>query len=151
MNKLIMMCGLPRSGKSTWVEMNRTDEIILSADTLRHLVYNQRFWVGGEPLVWSIHGVILRMLLKQGVPIIIDETNTTPKRRNSIIYMAKKHGYSVNCVWVTTSKEVCLSRAFEMGDNVIPRVIERMAREFVAPRVEEGFEKVIEVEMLDKN
>jgi len=51
MKILTMMIGLPRSGKTTWIRNNKsenTDTVILSADDLRYLVYNQRFWQDGS-------------------------------------------------------------------------------------------------------
>jgi predicted kinase len=139
-----MMCGLPRSGKSTWAKKNKGNAVIVSADQLRLLVYHQRFWAEGEPLKWSIHGIALRMLMEQGVDIIIDETNTTPKRREPLIRMGKEYGYTVACTLIDTSKEECLNRAKAKDDILIQPVIERMAKEFVPPTVKEGFKYISE-------
>ena len=145
MKTLKIMCGLPRSGKSSWIENNKTNEVVLSADNLRYLVYNQRFWNDGEPLMWSLHSVILKMLLQQGNDIIIDETNTTPKRRQPIIKIAKDHGYTVECVYITTPKEACLERAIKLNDDIIQPVIERMSNEFIEPDVSEGFDSITRI------
>lgn len=146
MKKLIMMCGLPRSGKTTWIEQEQPKgSVVLSADTLRYLVYNQRFWADGESLMWSVHSIILKMLMRQGTSIVIDETNMTPKRRHPIIKMAQEHGYCVECVLITTPKESCIDRASYLNDEVIKPVIERMANEFVKPELAEGFDKITEV------
>jgi predicted kinase len=138
-----MMCGLPRSGKSTWIKKNRQHEVILSADDLRYLVYNQRFWQDGEPMLWATHNIILKMLLNQGVDIIMDETNVTPERRKLIIKQALNVGYDVECIWVTTPKETCLDRAIRLNDDIIQPVIERMAKEFIKPEMSEGFKNII--------
>lgn len=142
MPKLVIMCGLPRSGKSTWVSENKGSSVVLSADNLRYLVYGQRFWTEGESLMWATHSIIFRMLLQQGNDIIIDETNTTPKRREPLIKMAKEFGYTVDCVWVKTSKEECLNRAIYLNDEIIPPVIERMSKEFIEPNLSEGFNDI---------
>lgn len=145
MKTLKMMCGLPRSGKSTWIKQNKTNEVVVSADDIRYLVYNQRFWDEGEPLMWSIRNMILRMLMEQGVDIIVDETNTTPKRRLPIIALAQKYNYQINCIKLTTSKNVCIERAIAENDNLIKPVIERMANQFVEPDASEGFDNLINV------
>ena len=146
MPKLTIMCGLPRSGKSTWVEKYKGNAFVLSADMMRYMVYGQRFWTDGEPLMWTIHDILLRMLLEQHVDIIIDETNTTPKRREPYVRIGKKFGYSVECVYVNTSEEECLARAINNEDEIIQPVIARMAKEFVPPSLSEGFDVIIEVD-----
>lgn len=146
MPEIKIMIGLPRSGKSTWIEKNKTEkDVVLCADKLRYLVYNQRFWNDGEPLMWSVHGVVLRMLLEQGKDIIIDETNVSVNRRKPLIELAKKYGYKVIGVWVRTSKETCLDRAVLTNDEVIPPVIHRMWNEWQTPEIAEGLNEIVQV------
>lgn len=142
MKVITLMCGLPRSGKSTWVKENKTNEVVVSADEFRFLVYNQRFWSGGEPLMWSIREMFLKMLMKQGIDIIVDETNTTKDRRAPIISLAKEYGYTIQCQVIQTNREVCMDRALENGqDNLVP-IIDRMSKQFHMPIIEEGFNEV---------
>lgn len=59
MSKIIILVGLPKSGKSTWTKKNKKEiDVIISADELRYMVYNQKFWTDGEPLMWSIRGIL---------------------------------------------------------------------------------------------
>ena len=112
MKTITLMCGLPRSGKTTWIKNNNKEGvIILSADTLRHLIYNQDFWKDGENLVWAIRDIMLKAVLEQGADVIIDETNTMVSRRKPIIALAKKYGYTINCYAIDTDAENCIQRA----------------------------------------
>lgn len=145
MADLNIMVGLPRSGKSTLTEFltkRSKQAVVVSADTLRYLVYGQRFFGKGEPLLWAVHDIVVQMLLEQGIPIIIDETNTTVKRRRKYIELANKHGYSVVCHVVTTGEGVCLERARSENDTAIVPVIERMAKQYEQPGLEEGFSDI---------
>jgi predicted kinase len=143
MKKLTMMCGLPRSGKSTWVEENKLDgEVILSADKLRYLVYNQRFWTGGEPLMWAVHGIILKMLLEQGVDIIVDETNVTKAIRGKIIKLAKEYDYEVTGIEFNTPKEICKERAIKTGQEDLLDVIDRLAEIYENISLDEDFDYI---------
>ena len=139
---MTIMCGLPRSGKSTWVKENKNEnEVILSADELRYLIYNERFWIDGEPMMWAIHGVILKMLLKQGVDIIVDETNITKVIREKIIKLAKKYDYKITGIEFNTPKEICKERAIKTGQEDLLDVIDKMA-EIYEPLdlIEENFD-----------
>ena len=127
---VFIMVGLPRSGKSTYTERYKGLKAIVSADQLRYLVYGQRFWGSGEDMMWATRKIILTMLLEQGIDIVIDETNTTIARRKPIIELAKKHGYFVEAVVISTPKEVCIERARAEGDEKIIPVIERMAEQY---------------------
>lgn len=137
---LTMLIGLPRAGKTTYIEDNK-DGVVVSADQLRYLVYGQRFWGPGEPLMWSIRDIMLRSLMKQGVNIIIDETNTTQARRKPILGMAKEYGYLTRAVYIPTSKEVCIKRALDEGEAFLVSVIERMHNQFEPVSEEEGFDQ----------
>jgi predicted kinase len=141
MKTIKIMIGLPRCGKSTWVENNKTNEIIISADDLRYIVYNQRFWGDGEALMWSIRGMMLKYLMQQGVDIIIDETNTTKERRKPILKLAKQFGYKVTgCVVEGSWVDECTQRAKAAGQEDLIPIIQRMANQFELPEIEEGFD-----------
>lgn len=140
---LIVMVGLPRSGKSTWVKENQLGRPVVSADTLRYLVYGERFNADKEQEMWSVRETALRMLMKYGVSIVIDETNTTRKRRTPILDMAKRYGYKTVANVMSTTKEECISRAIAGQDSEIIPVIERMAAQFEPVSVDEGFDTVI--------
>jgi predicted kinase len=145
---IVVMVGLPRSGKSTWVKENQMGRAVVSADDLRYIVYNERFNAEKEDEMWKVRGAALQMLMNYGVNIIIDETNTTKKRRSPIIGMAKIKGYKVVACVVTTSKEICLDRAKALNDDAIIPTIERMAAQYEPVTNDEGFDAIIEVEMI---
>lgn len=143
MKQITIMFGLPRSGKTTYIKNNNNKDVVISADTIRLLVYNQRFWSDGEPLVWYIRGIMLKNLLQQGSDIIIDETNTTIKRREAIIKLAKQYGYTINCVVIDCPAEECKERAIIDNQKDLIPIIESMAKGLEYPDISEGIDNII--------
>ena len=134
---VFIMVGLPRSGKSTYVEQYKGLRAIISADQLRYIVYGQRFWGPGEDMMWTVRKIALKMLMEQGIDIMIDETNTTASRRKPIIDLAKEYGYYVEAVVIETPKDICIERAKAEGDDNLISVIERMAGQYESVQPEE--------------
>lgn len=137
---ICIMVGLPRSGKSTWIGKTRNKEVIISADRLRLEMYGQRFFSGGEAFVWATRDVLLKIILDQGLDIIIDDTNITIERRKNIIKLAKKYGYNVSCIFINTPSEVCISRAIDTEQHDLIPVIENMNSLLELPTMEEGID-----------
>ena len=147
MKTITMMIGLPRSGKTSWIRDNKEGSaVIVSADELRWLIYNQRFWSEGENLVWSIREIMLKALLQQGVDVIIDEANSTRKRREPIFDLAKRYGYEVEARVILTDASICAARAMEENRFELLSVIERMNKQFEHPSKKEGFSYIADEE-----
>lgn len=143
MRNITIMIGAPRSGKTTKVNEIKTNEVIVSADSLRQLIYGQRFYSQGEPMMWAVRKLMLEYLMKQGLDIIIDETNITKSSRAEIIKLAKKYGYD-NIIGkvVFTPKDKCIERAKDTNQEDLIPIIEKMFEQFEKPEVEEGFTKL---------
>jgi predicted kinase len=126
--ELILMVGLPRSGKSTYAKT--TGFPIVNPDSIRLALHGERFISDAEPMVWAIAKYMVKSLFLAGhSTVILDATNTTAKRREEWV---SRH-WKVSIMHITTTKEVCISRAIEEGDTDIIQVIERMSENFEDP------------------
>lgn len=139
--KVIVLIGLPASGKSTWAAQQRA--VTLSSDALRQML-------AGDASDQSIHVHVfaaLRFLLRRRLAIargdtIIDATNLTPRWRRDWIRTAANAGVPVEAVWFDTPLETCLRRN-AARDRVVPaEAIRAMAQKLVPPRPEEGFTRI---------
>jgi predicted kinase len=93
MNKLIILCGPPASGKSTWskkFETENPDVIRLSSDELR-----AKFGTGEEDQ--SVSGQVFahmkrqtENLLKSGSDVMIDAMNMSKKARKDFVEIGRK-------------------------------------------------------------
>lgn len=124
------MVGLPRSGKSTWIkDMHYRNEFypIVSKDAVRLALHGERFLVEKEDEVHRISRMMIHALFLAGHKVVVlDETNTTVKRRNQ----CRSEHWSVRFKVFSTSREECIRRAIATNDTVIVPIIERMARHF---------------------
>jgi predicted kinase len=132
MNTLILLVGLPRSGKTTWAKEQGFP--IVNPDSIRLAIHGQRFVSVAEPFVWAVAKTMVRALFLAGhTTVILDATNTTRKRRDEW----KSDDCETRFMQISTAESICISRANEMGDTEIVPVIERMARQFEALEVDE--------------
>jgi len=129
---LIMMCGLPRSGKTTWALQKGYP--IVCPDAIRLALHGQRFVPDAEPIVWAIAEYMVKALfLAHHRTVILDATNGTQKRRDRW----------ANPMWdrlfvvVDTPPDVCLQRAEVENDAEIAPIIADMSIKWEPPTTEE--------------
>lgn len=125
MNKLTLMVGLPRSGKSTLCK--RMGIPIVNPDSIRIAIHGQRFIGSAEPMVWAVAKYMVVALFEAGHEhVVLDATNTTIQRRNE---WADKR-WTREFFIVGPGKEVCISRAAALEDAYIIPIIEKMAEQY---------------------
>ena len=129
------MCGLARSGKSTWIRDNRSDSVIICPDKVRSEIFGHQFFANAEDFIWGVTKAMARLILAQGKDVLIDATHTTWGSRKTWISIAKQYEAEVEIVWIKTSMAECIIRneASEEGNKLPDGVIERMATNFNDP------------------
>lgn len=143
MKKITILCGLPRCGKTSWAEKYKeANEVVISGDLMRRMVYNQYYWDSGEAFMWSIYHTMLRYLMEQGVDIIVDETNHCVKRRSAIVKNARQYGYEIEAIVFEVDVQKCVDRALAENKDRLAQVIRKMGKYFEIPTIEEGFSHI---------
>jgi len=156
MNQLLMLCGIPTSGKSTYVQKLKTlddwkDAVVLSTDN-----YIEEYAKGvGQTYNEVFDDVIddatkelelqLSFAKANGKNIIWDQTNLSAKARRKKLRKIPI-SYRKDCVYFTIPLEEALERNNHREGKFIPEsIIKRMWYQFEVPTLEEGFDYVEKV------
>ena len=142
---LIVMVGLPGSGKSTKAEeINEEFGIkVYSSDKIRGELY-------GDENAQINHGKVFGTLyyrisraLERGEDCIVDATNCSRKDRSGVFKQIRcDKPFDTVAYVVTTNVEECIRRDSGRDRTVGPEVVERFAKRFTIPSAEEGFKDV---------
>jgi predicted kinase len=140
--RIVVLIGLPGSGKSTWARAQRR-ATVLSSDDLRLLLC-------GDEANQAIHDRVfatMRYLLKHRLDLqagvtILDATHLERKWRKPWLRMAAAHGAAVEAVLFDTPLEECLKRNGARARRVPAAAIRAMAAKLQPPSRAEGFARV---------
>ena len=134
-NLLILLVGLPRSGKTTWAKKQRHP--IVNPDAVRLALHGKTYVQEAEPMVWAIVRYMVTALFTAGhETVILDACNNSRKRRDPWV----DGGWFREFVIFRTEPSVCLSRVPEDDDNAegLRSAIERMAEQHEPVEHDEG-------------
>ena len=144
MNVLIVLCGLPGSGKSTYA--NYLTECspfeCVSTDQIRKELYGNESIQDNPQKVFDIAFKQLYMMGLNGMNAIFDATNITSRARRRVVQECRNYYDLIICKYIDTPLDVCLHRNSQR-ERVVPKeVILRMYNNFTMPSREEGFDYV---------
>jgi tRNA uridine 5-carbamoylmethylation protein Kti12 len=129
---LVMLVGLPRSGKSESVR--HLGIPIVSPDAIRISLHGRRFYAETESFVWALARVMVAALFRAGHDrVALDSCNHTRKRRSEW----KSDLWSRSYIVKHTDPETCMSVARREKDDEIMPVIARMAAEYEPVQADE--------------
>lgn len=146
MSKLILMCGVPGSGKSTWIKNNKSEtDLWISRDKIRFEKLKEGDdYFAFEDIVFEQFIEEIAWGLEMDKTVIADATHLNRKSRAKVLNEVAKFADEIEAIVM----DVHLETALERNDNrtgraFVPRgVIRRMFFQMEAPARDEGFDKI---------
>jgi len=157
MPELVMLCGIPCSGKSTYVEKLKKldywkDSVVLSTDDYIEKVAQENNTTYNEIFEDCISEATRQLELAfieakdKGKNIIWDQTNLSVKARKKKLSKLPSF-YPRGVIYFPISLEEALERNENREGKYIPKsVLKRMWHQFEIPTLEEDFDYVEKVE-----
>lgn len=145
------MCGIPGSGKSTWLKNHRSyfaeESAIISRDEIRfNMLEDGDDYFAKEKEVWTEYVAQTINSLKFNVDTILDATHLNEGSRAKILKAIKNHleDVEINIIVIHPTLDVAISQNNQReGRSFVPlSVIRRMNSQMTLPTLEEGFDHI---------
>jgi predicted kinase len=153
MAKLVIMIGIPGSGKSTLIQTWSQAQccLIISTDEIRAQLFGDEAIQGSWLLVWQEVQRQFREAVEQihGGTVdfaIYDATNTRRRNRRAVMALARSVGFTeIVGVWLDPPLELCVQRNQSRFRQVPDAVVQRMYRQLWScpPRLREGLDLLL--------
>lgn len=144
--KLLMLKGLPGSGKSTWAKQfvqENKDYVRINKDTLREMMGNYKHG-RDEAFILKWRDNLIMSALRSGRNVIVDDTNFHPKHEEHFKNMIYgEHGLQdplflcdFEVKFFDTPLDTCIKNDLNRPISVGEKVIKKMWRQYLAPKFE---------------
>lgn len=146
-NVLIVMCGLPASGKSTYAEWLAESGVFCGVcpDKIRGELYGDENIQGDGKTVFAIAHARIEDLGKDGNNVVFDATNIDRKTRKDLVKKMRPYFDIIICKWFSTPLLTCKLRNAKRARQVPEEVLDRMWERFRTPMSDEGFDIIEEI------
>lgn len=130
--KLLMLQGLPASGKSTYAkELAQRDYVRVNKDDLRSMLHGGKWSGRNEREVIFVRNAVVENALAHGRNVVVDDTNFNPVHQQQLQELAKKYGAEFELKFIDTPLEVCYKRDAARANGVGETVIRRMYNQYL--------------------
>ncbi len=149
MSTLYVMCGIPGSGKSTWLRKNvKTEDKIISRDEIRFsLLQEGEEYFSREDEVFEKFCSEIKTALNDGYDVYADATHINRGSRKKLLQQVMIYADKIVAIEMPTPVSVALERNEGRKDEglryVPPSTIKRMYSQYEDPDYDEGFDELL--------
>jgi predicted kinase len=110
MPQLIILRGVPGSGKTTWAREHYPTFKRVSKDDLRAMLDDGEYSLVNEKFVQEAQIALIRLAAHHMRAVIVDDTNANPDHVRTFRELAAELGYAFRIVDMDTPLEECIRR-----------------------------------------
>lgn len=144
MARLMMLKGLPASGKTTFAKQLVNGELFayknnwvrVNKDDMRSMLHNGKWSKNREKDILKLRDYIIDEALFDGKNVVVDDTNFAPKHQERLAALAKKHGATFEVRFIPASLDVCIERDLKRQNSVGEKVIRDMYNQYLKQKPE---------------
>lgn len=119
MSEIILLKGLPASGKTTWsrdlIDSEPGKWVRVNKDDIRSMLHNGKWSRAREKVTEMQQDSLVTSALLTDKSVIIDNTNLSPRWEPHFREMAKKYGATFTVHEMDTTVDECIKRDYERG------------------------------------
>lgn len=149
--KMVMLKGLPASGKSSLAKMlAESGYYRVNKDDIREMLFGEHYKRKHEKQVIWTRDAMIRAALGHGKSVVVDDTNFNPVHEKALRKMAQEFNaeFEVNDSFLKVPVEECIRRDLKRSKPVGERVIRSMYHQYIkspenAPEYDEELPYVV--------
>lgn len=134
--EVVLMSGLPGTGKDTWIKQDVPDLPMISLDDIRRA--NKISPTAAQGRVANIAREQAKEYLRQHQPFVWNATNITAQMRDSLVSLFETYHAHARIVYLETDWQTLLERNRSREDAVPQSVIEEMMGKMTLPETSEA-------------
>jgi protein phosphatase len=116
---LVVLIGLPGSGKSTFAARSFAPTEVLSSDAFRAMIADDPADLDATPGAFELLHAVAARRLAGGRLTVVDATNVRPMARRPLIELARRYGRTPVAIVFDLPEELCQQRN-RMRGRVVP-------------------------------
>lgn len=152
MQDVIILRGLPASGKTSWAIsycLSNQRHKRISKDDLRAMLDDGYYTPENERLICKARDALVSTILQARYSVVVDDVNINAEHIETMIEIAQAHGAHVRIVDFNTSLEECIDRDAHRERSVGAARIGLLYKQLEAMRRERSFD--VPVTVVDPN
>ena len=134
--EIVLMSGLPGTGKDTWIRNHLSHLPMISLDEIRKEKKIKPVEPQGKVLMEAQERA--KVFLRKHQPFVWNATNLTPDTRQKQISLFERYGAGVRIVYLETEWEMQMERNGSRREEVPVEAVEKMLGKLTPPMPEEA-------------
>lgn len=145
MGTLILMVGIPASGKTTMRSKFFPNAKVISPDNFIGYTEQDPWTPQKAKVAWEEADKILLKSFKENKVLVFDATFTNPEKRKKYIQLANRNNFKTIAIYCSVPIDIAIKRNASREEfRQVPKItMDRMLFNLIPPSTEEGFDMVL--------